>query len=68
MLKPNKFYIKINDESLSATLQRHYGSFYNSVSDAMDYVWKEASEGDTVEIIDQGGNVYVVTGQGSSET
>lgn len=62
-----QFYVRLNDESTSAMLQRHYGSFFRSVGDAMTFAEKYLGQGNTVEVLDQNGNIYVSTGFLASE-
>jgi hypothetical protein len=62
------FYVRLNEESTSAMLQRHYGSFFRSVDDAMTFAEKYLGKGNTVQVVDQNGKVYVSTGLLASET
>lgn len=62
-----QFYVKVNEESDSAMFQRHYGSFFRSVDDAMTFAEKYLGKGDLVQVVDQNGKVYVSTGLLASE-
>lgn len=64
----NRYYIRLNEESQSAMLQRHYGSFFRTVNDAMASAERYLGRGDVVEVVDEQGNVYLTTGLMASET
>lgn len=54
----DKFYVRVNNETMSATLQRYYGSYHKSVSDALDAIPTNSHAGDLAEVIDEFGKVY----------
>ena len=63
------FYVRLNEESDSAMFQRHYGSFFRSVDDALTFAQKYlGNKGNTIEVVDQNGKVYISTGLLVSES
>lgn len=63
-----KFYVKVNNETMSSVLQRHYGDFHKTVQDALKCAYKTMNLGDKVEIVDEFGKVYATTGNCAPES
>ena len=61
-MENKRYYVRIDQESQSAMMQRHYGSFFKTVSDAMASAEKYLGNGHLVEVVDQLGKVYLSTG------
>jgi hypothetical protein len=63
-----KFYVRVNEETMSSVLQRHYGDFYKTVQDALKSAYKTMKLGDKIDIVDEFGKVYATTGNCAPES
>lgn len=61
--KIDRFYIRFNNETMRQVMERHYGDFFHSVDEALSSAKRWMKTGDVVEVVDEFGKVYCVTGQ-----